>query len=308
MVITTDLLDDFPLTREIFTHIKKQYIIFSKTYTYIMNHFDKSYLSFCEEILSIMLKKYRAENNIHQAINGFIKYSNEFLVLQSKLTRNGAYPFSSFEDINSNVYQHATMNEYYLDGLFLSQILWPNHYKIGQYFINQHTVTDERSIVLDVPCGTGIYSYLIMRYFKYKKIYAYDISPYAKTYTNEVLRYSLIDSKRVEVEVNDVFNLKETRKYDFIVCCELLEHVEKPESLMTILHSLLKPNGKLFLSTAIYAAAIDHIYLFNNVEEVRHLINTYFHINSELIIPLSMEKYRSDMNNIPINYACLLTL
>ena len=79
------------------------------------------------------------------------------------------------------------MDEYYLDGLFLSQILWPNHYKLGKYFLKQRNSTDSSSRILEVPSGAGIYTYYISQYFKYKQLYAYDISEYSIEYTKQIL-------------------------------------------------------------------------------------------------------------------------
>lgn len=40
-----------------------------------------------------------------------------------------------------------------------------------------------------------------------------------------------------------------TRKYDFIACCEVVEHFHKPGQEFKLLRSLLKPSGKLYIMT-----------------------------------------------------------
>jgi hypothetical protein len=47
------------------------------------------------------------------------------------------------------------------------------------------------------------------------------------------------------------------RKYDFIVCCEVIEHFRRPAKEFRLLRSLLGPNGKLFCMTELYSETID---------------------------------------------------
>jgi len=300
-------IQKYPLTKNVFEYINKNYSLFSKACGYILGSFDDKYLSLCEDILSILQRKCQTETNFLNSQKAFIRYSHEYLLLQSKLLRDGRYLYSSFEEVNQNLYQNKKMQEYYLDGLLLSQILWPNHYKIGQYFISWHNLTDLSSVVLDVPSGTGIYSYFMARYFKFRELSSLDISPYAKLYTEGFLRSCLLDTGKITVKRDDIYNLKEKQGFDFIVCGELLEHVEDPDELLKKLSCLLKNRGKLFLTTAVYAAAIDHLCLFNNVNEARKLITKYFRLNSELILPISLEKYQPQMDKVPLNYACILS-
>ena len=48
-----------------------------------------------------------------------------------------------------------------------------------------------------------------------------------------------------------------TKKYDYIVCCEVIEHFHNPLKEFKLLKSLLKPNGKLFCMTDLYAEDIN---------------------------------------------------
>ena len=301
------ILEKYPLMKLTFEYVNKKYFLFHKTYNYIINFFDEDYLRFCEEILSIFTKMCKKEENYFKALDAFIEFSTMYLYLQAKLEREGKYLYSTFDEINKNVYQTQTMNEFYLDGLFLSQILWPNHYKFGQYFIDNKNLTNSESIVLDIPCGEGIYSYYLARFFKFKELHLIDISPYSLSYTEDLLKCaSLFDNKRISLQLEDVFRLTYFKKYDFIACGELLEHIENPDELLKKLRDILKDDGALFITTAIYSAAIDHIYLFKTVDEVKKLIGKYFQIISEKILPTSLLEYNSGMINVSISYGALL--
>lgn len=47
------------------------------------------------------------------------------------------------------------------------------------------------------------------------------------------------------------------RHYDYIVCCEVMEHFHNPDDEFTMLKQLLKPGGKLICKTDIYHEGID---------------------------------------------------
>jgi SAM-dependent methyltransferase len=47
------------------------------------------------------------------------------------------------------------------------------------------------------------------------------------------------------------------RQYDYIVCCEVIEHFHNPLKEFELLYRLLKPSGTLYCMTYIYNPAID---------------------------------------------------
>lgn len=46
-------------------------------------------------------------------------------------------------------------------------------------------------------------------------------------------------------------------KYDYIACCEVVEHFHNPSAEFRNLHSLLRPGGKLYIMTDLYQQKID---------------------------------------------------
>jgi trans-aconitate methyltransferase len=70
----------------------------------------------------------------------------------------------------------------------------------------------------------------------------------------------------------DIMGFDPDDKFDFISMGEVLEHVEQPLELLIKLHGLLNDAGHLFITTPTNAPAIDHIYLFNNFDEVRSML------------------------------------
>ena len=73
----------------------------------------------------------------------------------------------------------------------------------------------------------------------------------------------LLEDNNYNIRQYDPFfcNLPELlkRSYDYIVCCEVIEHFRDPAREFQLLRSLLQSNGKLFCQSAIYAPEINFI-------------------------------------------------
>lgn len=264
-----------------------------------------AYLRFCEDTLGL-LRRRAGEAGLRSAASAFLRYSAEHLLLQRRLEREGRYLHSAFAEADAAVYHGPAMAEYYLDGLLLSQLLWPNHYRLMEYFLSCRRLTGPGTRALDAACGPGLHSYLLARRFAFGSLKAVDISPHAAAYAESLLA-GLPPARRrkTAVEPGDVFELPENVKFGFIVCGELLEHVERPSALVAKLARLLRPGGAVFLTAAVYAAAVDHIRLFRSPAEVRTLLRRRFRIESELVLPVRPGD-PPEGPCAPVNYGCVL--
>ena len=62
-----------------------------------------------------------------------------------------------------------------------------------------------------------------------------------------------------------------------------MEHIEDPVKLLKKIYTLMTDDGKLFITTPTNAPAIDHIYLFQNADDIRAVIRAAgFEIRDEL--------------------------
>lgn len=241
-----------------------------------------------------------------KAINHFISYSQEFLQLQIELERTGKYFLSSYNEAQREVYQNQTvMENRYLNGLLLSQALWINHHQILQFFIKEFCISNKESgQVIEAPVGSGIFISEFATKNKGWTADAYDISPSSINFARKVLELTL-PGNAIYLGQKNIFDLPEEKKYDRVICGELLEHLEEPEALLRKLKGIVHEKGSLFLTTAIWAAAIDHIYLFKSAEEVRKMLRSHFKIEKELVLNVFSGK-GPDEEKTPINYACIL--
>lgn len=72
---------------------------------------------------------------------------------------------------------------------------------------------------------------------------------------------TLLREKGFAVELYDPFFFDNPaaleKKYDFIICCEVIEHFHFPAKEFALLKSLLNPGGILFCMTAVYSQETD---------------------------------------------------
>lgn len=82
--------------------------------------------------------------------------------------------------------------------------------------------------------------------------------------------------------------------YDFIICCEVMEHFHQPHKEFKLLYSLLKPGGKLYCKTMLYYDHMDfsrwhykddptHVFLYT--EKSLNWIKEFFQFNQLEIFP-----------------------
>jgi 2-polyprenyl-3-methyl-5-hydroxy-6-metoxy-1,4-benzoquinol methylase len=236
-------------------------------------------------------------------LTDFIALSEEFVRLQIELDATGHYKYSNYDEVRAAVYDNAeVMENRYLNGLLLSQAFWINHYKMLMYFIEHfcHPSSPVGSL-LEVPSGTGIFISEFARMNPGWTATALDLSESSVAFTRELSR---LNGAKVDAIKCDVFELPEERRFDRIICGELLEHLEQPELLLEKLARLLAPDGAIFLTTAVWAANIDHIYLYVSAREARDMIAKYFTIDSELVLNVKDNAGPED-ERTPINYACI---
>ena len=94
---------------------------------------------------------------------------------------------------------------------------------------------------LDVGCGTGHLMDAIRRRGMTGTIVGCDYAATASQVVREVC-------PGARFEIRDVYKLGITTAYDFITCCETLEHLKYPEQAISNMLAAVKPGGKLFLT------------------------------------------------------------
>ena len=93
--------------------------------------------------------------------------------------------------------------------------------------------------ILEVGCGVGSFTKLITDQSDFDSMYCIDISSAA---IEHIKKREF--SKEIRIECIDLINV--TGEYDFIVCMNVMEHVEDDSKFFKKLTGLMKPGGVLF--------------------------------------------------------------
>lgn len=223
---------------------------------------------------TVFMNKYKVilekENlTFDDSINYYLKMIGDFNEEMLDFVRTGKYRNTSFDDVNRAMYNNPDVMVSHMHGLLLSQFLWKHHYSVYQYFKNNIQKYTPIKTYLEIGAGHGLYLEAAMEKIGDDCTFeALDISESSLELTK-----SLIKSDKVLYHLKNVFDYRDDEKKDFITMGEVLEHVEDPLSLLKKIKNLIKPEGTIFITTPTNAPSMDHIYLFNTVQEIRDLID-----------------------------------
>jgi len=238
----------------------------------------------------------------------FNKMSLDFLREQIKFQRSHCYPIASQAVARASVYDSVDIMTYYMYGLFASYYLWPNHNKILNFFKATVEKMDQKNNQLEVAPGHGLFTYIFRSLQPDCHSTLIDISSTSLEISRKFLDASGVNRK-VSYVCNDFVNFQANKQFDFIVMGEVLEHVEDPGSMLAAAKSVLSNDGEIFITTCTDAPAIDHVYHFKAVDEIRDVFASVgLRIKSELCIPTDFESVElCETNRATVNYCALLS-
>lgn len=222
--------------------------------------------------------------------------------------RHGRYRHSSYADVAASVYQNEDYMKRYMYGLALTTYLWPNHRIIHRCFVDA-LPRQQDGQYLEIGPGHGVYFMNAMRLGRYRRHLGIDISP-----TSIALTRSLLSSgnfghfSNYEFVCTDFLADQVDDRFEAIVMGEVLEHVENPLAFLKKIRSLANQKAFVFVTTAINAPAIDHIYLYDSPEAVTEMaVTAGFRVLKTETAPYpSLTLQQSLDKKLPINIALVM--
>lgn len=204
------------------------------------------------------------------ATKGYVAFAFDAMRRQKSFEATRQYPNKTYAEAASEVYfnpQHMLAE--YLPGLLLSHFLWPHHYRQLQFF-DQAFVAPMRlaggSRFAEVGVGTALYSQRLLAALPAATGDGYDISPSSCAFaTSHLARQGC--AARYQLHEQDIL-ARPIPPVPWLVCVEVLEHLEDPVGFLRALRAALQPGGRAFITAALNAAHADHIYLYRSADEV----------------------------------------
>jgi 2-polyprenyl-3-methyl-5-hydroxy-6-metoxy-1,4-benzoquinol methylase len=207
-----------------------------------------------------------------EMIDGYAEFCNDAMRNQVYFEKTGRYRASSYADVARDCYHNEEhMTRRYLPGMFVSHFVWPQHYSMQRGFqdLLLPRVRDSRTF-FEVGVGCGVYSKLTLAGLPDIRGTGFDISQFSLDYTSWMLNaFGLRD--RYALENFDIRNAYHTA-CDFLICQEVLEHLENPAEFCDWLAKMVRPGGHAYITAALNAAHSDHIYLFRNPAQLEDMV------------------------------------
>ncbi|MBB6216429.1 2-polyprenyl-3-methyl-5-hydroxy-6-metoxy-1,4-benzoquinol methylase [Anaerosolibacter carboniphilus] len=272
---------------------------------------DLSYWTFAEELSNSLNQYFLASgHNKLDVVKAYNKTCMEILREQIRFKKTGYYLCNSSQIVETEVYSDKDKMRNYIIGLLLSYLFWPNHYAILDFFQKELNQVDT-SRCLEIGAGHGLFTAQVLKKFNNAEINIIDISNESLQIAKEILCAFNLPTDNIHFMLQDFLKTGDgIAKFDFIIMGEVLEHVEDAPGFLLKAKELLDKDGKIFMSTCVNSPAIDHIYHFKTIDEIRNLIRSIgLSISDEIVLPVEdipEEKWEKDL--VAINYAAILTL
>ena len=250
------------------------------------------------------------EATVIQHADSMVEFSLEFLYLQRELEKTGRYRYTTFKEVDEQVYSNPELTAYgppYVWAMYFTQAFWVSHGKVWSFFLRDFSRAGATSggRVLEIPSGNGLFlTHFLLSRPEWQGV-AIDLSEASIAFTERMLSLNGVRD-RVEMRHEDFFDTPSEPSFDRIICGEFLEHVEDPLAVLKKLRTLLRADGRIFLTAAVWAANIDHIYLYTSASEVRdHIRAAGLEVDVELVQNVFAGHSPED-ERTPINYSAIL--
>ena len=230
---------------------------------------------------SVLASLFASDDDLAAAAKGYSAFAFDSMRQQKAFEQTRKYKNRTYAEVAQEVYLNEShMLSEYLPGLLLSHYLWPHHYRQIQFFDTAFLAPMSRSDrpeFSEVGIGTAAFSRRVLERIDCARGQGYDISPSSCQYAQAHVA-SIGASGRYIVNCQDIL-VNTIAPTPWLICVEVLEHLENPLEFLRALRAAVAPGGRAFITAAVNAAHADHIYLYRNAHEVeQQLIEAGFAI------------------------------
>ena len=166
-----------------------------------------------------------------------------------------------------------------------NRLLFPEHKLTTARFVDFFKSVDVNSSVLDAGCGDGFWLG-ILRDLGFSDLFGVDLS------------YPLLmraNGKGLRVAQYNVLNMSFHRKFDFVLMCDVFEHLPDTAKALNNIDEALDKNGTLYLIVPVYDSLSSRFQRFihrkGKIDEAREHDETHLHAFSKLSITKLLESY-----------------
>lgn len=250
----------------------------------------------------------RGPDGMEAAVEAFAITCVEFMRLQARFRQTGRYARASADELVDELYaDDEEMSGYYLDGLLMTYVLWPNHARMLAFLTEEFIPRlPNAARLLEIGPGHGLLGHTVASAVERSEYTALDISASSLRYVEAAFE-RLPVGRPVALLEGDACRLDDDRlplAVDGVICCEVLEHVDDPMRILTAIHDRLAAGGHALVSTVANLEAIDHVYLYDDEHHIRrHIVDTGLEIVAEHFASPPGDQSEE---RVPLNYVAVL--
>ncbi len=200
----------------------------------------------------------------------FVEFTTDLIVAQARYERSGSYVEQSYDDVYETHYANDDAMEGYLWGLYVANFLWQHHFAVCLFFEDRllKQLPDGVSIVELAP-GHGGWGTWALQAIPESMLTGYDISPQAIRVATAVSAAAGFADRAKFLE-RDALDVPDSLRgsTDVVLSNCFAEHLAEPDRLFQATYDLLRPQGLAFITVALTAAQVDHVYEFRRESEV----------------------------------------
>lgn len=303
--------EKYPNLSAIYEHIATSSPFQKKAVAKFWNTMDEAYFVFAESFVERLLRAVGREQGYRYLAEAYLAYTKQIRIEEMYFAQNKAYRHDNYDLVYEAVYAKDDYMRDYVAGLGMTQIFWPNHYAIVQFFRETFLPrVAQAKAGAEIGVGHGLFHSELLRVASGLRTVMLDVSAVSLATTKGMIEALGLDADRAEATLCDV------RKgvpladgsLDVLLLGELIEHIDDGASLMHTLAAKMKKDGLCFFTTAANAPAEDHILLFRTVGEIREFVRECGWTPQEECIGtvggMDLEKAEAEGHNI--NYAAIL--
>lgn len=210
------------------------------------------------------------EGIIERMNDAFVHFSMDVNFAQAQYEAAGHYASKTFGDCDADLYSNAESMDEYLWGVYATSFLWAHHMELAELFETRFLARlPAAPRIVEIAPGHGGWGLWALQQHPGATLEAYDVSPSSITLATRLADAAGFGA-RVSYECRDALAIEpnDVTPADACICSFLIEHLERPDRLLEIMGRLVQPHGLAFLTGALTAAQVDHIFEFRRESEL----------------------------------------
>jgi ubiquinone/menaquinone biosynthesis C-methylase UbiE len=216
------------------------------------------------------LRDARGDGWLESTVDAFARFSSDVIYAQARYEAEGKYAHDSFATAHAEVYSRRDVMDDYLWGVYVTNFLWAHHMEIMRFFQDRFVATlPNTARLVEIAPGHGGWGIWAMHARPDARLEGYDISPSSIAIARALADAAGVADRASYTERNalDLAAMPQACA-SAVICSFLVEHLERPAELFAVIERMLEPGGTAFITGALTAAQVDHIYEFRRESEL----------------------------------------